>query len=167
MSRLCFNVRLLLLAVLLGSPAGTAHAEGETRIKVEYGILAVRAPPSNASGVARHSFSIVLKANNQISESYEGGGRHRITKEREVSLGSSSDPRVKYRVVDANTIQRIQDNKAHIATFTIKVSGSSCTLSYEAKLKPGETEYVSFSQSTGKMERYTSFTLAHQTCTIQ
>lgn len=167
MPRLCLKVRLLLLAALIGAPVSVAHAEGETRIKVEYGILAVRAPPANISGVARHSFSIVLKADNQVSESYEGGGRHRITNEREVGLGSNSDSRVKYRVVDSNTIQRTQENKAHFAIITIKVNGSTCAMDYEAKLKPGETEYVSFSQSTGKMEKYKSFTLAHQTCTIQ
>ncbi len=97
---------------------------------------------------------------------YEGGGRHRLANEREAGLGSSADARVQYRVVDPNTIQRIQDNEAPIATFTIKVGSSSCSLEYEAKLKPGKTEYVSFSQLAGKMERCKSFTLAHQTCTI-
>lgn len=155
-----------LTAALLASP--TARAEdGNTRISIDYGVLAVTVDPGGPTGVAKHQLSLVLKPDRQIAEQYAGGGRYRRSSSRDLTLGGGDTTGVTYHVIDQNTIQRIQTTDTYTATMTIRVSGSSCSISIKYQLKPGSPYYVSFSQTLGRPTQYKSFSLVSQSCRIE
>jgi hypothetical protein len=160
----------LVAAALLFSGACAENAD--TQIKLKYIIKATLAEnpevpgaSAGASGPARHNFTIVLKPGGDISESYEGSGKFVLVRKNEAVLGADGQS-LSYKVVDQNTIQRLASYESWEQTITIRVSGKSCSMQYEVKLKPGKKVFVAFSQSRGRMMNYRSFELIESSCNI-
>jgi hypothetical protein len=164
-----------MMLALVASMASVQAQTGDTRIRLKYGIKATfaenpdapDAPRAGSSGIARHSFLLVLKPQGEVTEAYEGGGVYKLSITQQTKLGGVDAQRTQYRVVDSNTIQRISENDNQAMTLTIRVSGKSCKLEYETKLKEGKKNFVGYSQSRGRMLNYRSFELAESTCTIE
>ena len=155
-------------------PFSGSHAQSaNTRIKLQFGIKATVAENPGVAGIvpgysaiARHNFTILLKPGGDVTESYEGSGKFVLVKNNETALGADGQP-LRYKVVDENTIQRITSSDNQEQTITVRVSGQSCSMQYEVKLKPGKKVLVAFSQSQGRMLNYRSFVLADSSCTIE
>ena len=159
-------LRGLLTSALALLPTASIAADA-TRISIDYGVLAVFAPPGGPSGVAKHHLSIVLNPDKSISENYEGGGRHPQSSARSRTLGAQDESGSGYQVINEHTIRRVQQNPTYTQTMTITVSGNSCALDMQWQLKPGATYFVSFSQTLGRPAQYERYSLAYQRCTIQ
>jgi hypothetical protein len=149
---------------LLAAPRG--EAQEATTIKITYSLSVERISPQPTTGVSTHAFTIVLSGGNQIHERYVGGGKHALDINREATMGLNTDQHVEYRVVNANTIEMIRTFDSYIQSITIFVNGKSCRIGYRAALRPGKTEFVSFSQELGVMATYKYFRLANSSCEI-
>ena len=162
------------LAFAFVALAGSARAEGgDTRIKLGFTVKATLAENrdvpgvvAGSSGPARHNFTVLLKPDGVVSESYEGSGRFVLVNKGEAVLGQDGN-RLQYRVVDQNTIERISQNDNQVQTVTVKVDGKSCPMAFKIELKPGKTAYVAYSQSRGRMLNYRSFELVESSCMIE
>jgi hypothetical protein len=141
-------------------------AEEATTIKINFSLSVERISPQPTVGVSTHAFTIVLSGGNQIHERYVGGGKHSLDINREATMGANSGQHFEYRVVNANTIAMTRNFESYVQVITIYVTGKSCHISYNATLKPGKTEFVSYSQELGLMATYRYFRLADSSCEI-
>src|SRR4051812_28126100 len=96
-----------ILAIVLCLTPSIAIAGDSTRISIDYGVLAIFAPPGGPSGVAKHHLTITLNTNKQVDEEYAGGGRNPRSGARNLILGAHDNQRARYDVIDENTIRRV------------------------------------------------------------
>lgn len=159
--------RIAALAALLCLLAPSAQAaDGDTTIQVETVTYAERIRPSVSSGNVTYKYKIVLQSGGKVGEQINSSGSAPFKSANVRSLGGS-DSNVTYRVKDDSTIERIVNNPTHQTVTTIRASGKSCTASVVHTLKPGQTEYQSYSVNLGTQAFYKTLRPVSASCTIE
>ncbi len=165
---------VIALLGLIG-PAGMAIAQTDKATSIHVVIVEThdRLTPTPKPGIVkRHEFTVTLKANKQIDESWEqtdvtrrvhadpGGGQS-------TALGENNGKSV-WHVLGANKLQRISQNHEQLMIWNIEIGdGKTCNIDVKYLLKQG----AAF--TTGKIagtDIDATFTQAHvtsATCTIE
>lgn len=162
-----FSCVLTAFIVLLALASSVKAQGSETRITVKLWIDAVMVSPQKLAGNAVQTFTILLSGANTVNETVVGGGKFVLTNSRVTALGGTDDGKVRYKVLNANTIQRTARVYNHISTVTIRVNGTTCAASYGARPVSGTGPMQSWSQNLGQVASYSSLTLSRSECTVQ
>ena len=139
----------------------------DTVINARYVLRAVLADPGQQDRMVEHDFTITLRSTGVTQRHQTGGLSGPPSPVRQLVLGGDSQSNVQYRVVDADTIERVLNNQTFVSTMTAKVSGNTCRLSYRMSKKPGHKYIVAAGYRGGTAGRFRSFTMLGQHCEIR
>ena len=136
-----------------------AFAEARINIQIEFTGQRVRPNPKPIHSHLDMSF--LLKDDGTLAQEYnETGPRAR-------HLSSDSKLGEGVKVIDANTLVRRIEFKDRVNTLTITVSGKTCHAAMTNNLKPGFTEFESWSTYQGVTAWYRDWQMTSSTCTIR
>ena len=155
---------MLALVVTFAALLVSARDASATTISVSFTLHVKRIAPEAYDGPFKASFTLVLDERGGVTERYDSSGRYgKKNQKTEVKLGETGSTTT-YRVVDQDTIERSVNWADHTDLFTVKVSGKTCSMSFDQK-KSGPT-FKSFSTALGVMATYTSMRLVNSSCAI-
>jgi hypothetical protein len=147
---------LVALAVFLPT---TAFAEAQINIRIEF--INQRVRPNPGPVHSHLDMKFVLKDDGTLAQEYHETG----PRARHLASGTKLGEGVK--VVDANTLVRKTEFKDRVNTLTITVSAKTCHATMTNALKPGFTEFESWSTYQGVPAWYRDWHMTSSTCTIQ
>ena len=155
-----------LLLILFATAADAAP--GDTVITINYKNKAVRVRPQPTEGVGEVSLHIVLHANGTVDDVVEGKGKNAKKWElKKRKLGAHKDKSAKYRVIDANTIERTFADRNFVYAVKIVVDGKSCKADVGYTLDPGQKEFNVYSPQLGKLAYYSEIKPFDIQCKIE
>jgi hypothetical protein len=147
-----------LFALALFLPTA-ALAEAKINIRIEFSNQRVRPNPGPVHSHLDMAFS--LKDDDSLVQEYNETGPRARHISSDTKLGQGM------KVVDANTLVRKIDFKDRVNTITITVSGKTCHATMTNTLKPGFTEFESWSTYLGVPAWYRDWHMTSSTCTIR
>ncbi|MGE0290171.1 MAG: hypothetical protein AB7I42_28375 [Bradyrhizobium sp.] len=151
-----------LVTMILASTADAA--DSDTKIYVNFSVKLVTASAPARSSQTMVDLRMTLKADGSVAETHkiaaggQGGSRGK--------LGSSSE-KIKYRVIDASTIERTVDEGSYIHRTTVRVTGKNCTADVVRELKPGNRVYRVWVASLKRRIDYKTVETSWTTCVIE
>ena len=164
---------VLSVAALAQTPAGK-----DTIIRLRYVTIENRLRPDPESNI-RVVRTIVarLSPGGSVTEDYSGKARNHSA---DFSLGGrlGADQnggagwspilgRVRWRVVDENTLVRVRELDQSIQTIIVRVHGSTCEMTYTDELKPGFKEVKNLPLASREVAYFTLSQLSETSCSIE
>lgn len=165
MSRRHFIAALALLSV----SAVTVPALADTQIHAEYTANYDRLRPDPHTGIhLKNGLDVTLSGSNNVQESNtRQTGKLSDNQSGRKILGQKSSEGGSWRVIGPNRLERTINNVQNVTVQTITVSGSSCTLDVQFKLKPGFSEFTFKQVRNGKLGYFTQPKVQSTSCTIR
>lgn len=160
---------LLLLAAICAAPGTASAAEGQVTITGVYVNILDRIAPRPRSGIeSRHEFTIVLSNGKQVTENWNRQSGRTVRRSSSVKiLGETGESGGAWRVVSGDKLQRSFDYPQNITLLTVSVSGQSCQLSTEYRLKPGFADYTFRRSRSREWANYDKPRTISTSCVIQ
>jgi hypothetical protein len=163
MSRIAF-IAILLAAGLAIFPAANA-ADGDTVIDITVTVRTERVRPEPNTSRATPKWSFVLHKDKTVTDSYKIDGNHPLKSVNVRKLGGKNKSR--FEVIGPDHLRRHTDEKTFTQTIDVFIKGSTCTATYEIKLKPGFKEFELYSPQLGKTAYYRVMAMEEATCEIK
>jgi len=127
----------------------------DTQIHVEYAAVYDRLRPDPLQNIhLRQYLDVTLSGENTVSEtSTRASGTLADQQTASTTLGqrNSDGGSVNWTVLGPDKLQRVVEGPQSVMTMTIAVTGTSCTLEVEFKLKRGFTEFKTKQMRNGQM----------------
>lgn len=157
---------LCLLGILFATAADAAT--GDTVITITYKIKSVRVRPQPIAGVSTTTLHAVLHADGTVDDVIEGkaGNNTKKWELKQRKLGSETGSSARWRVIDANTLQRKLVAETHDYTVKVMVNRKSCKADVSYTLHPGQKEYASPSVQLDRIAHYSEIRTFDVTCKI-
>jgi hypothetical protein len=153
--------------------AAFAQAENATTIKVVIVETHDRLTPTPKPGIIkRHEFTIVLKPNKQIDESWEQADLTRVAHAdpggaRSTAMGENNGKAV-WHVLGPNKLERIAQNHEQLNIWNIEISGGkACHINVQYLLKHGVTFTTGKIAGTDIDATFGRSQVTSATCTIE
>ena len=160
-----------LILCLLGISFVTAvdAATGDTVITITYKINSVRIRPQPVAGVSTVALHAVLHADGTVDDVIVGTGGNNTKKWelKQRKLGSETGSSARWRVIDANTLERRFVAETHDYIVKVMVNGKSCKADARYTLHSGQKEYASHSVQLDRIAYYSELSTFDVTCKIE
>ena len=144
-------------------------ATGDTAITISYKIRSVRIKPQPVAGVSEATLRAILHADGTVDDVIDSkAGKN--TKKWEIKdkkLGERKDFDAKWRVIDANTLERKFEDATHHYVVKVAVDGKKCKADVAYVLRPGQTEYRSHSVQLNQIAYYSELKPFDVRCKIE
>jgi hypothetical protein len=167
-----------LVACIVSVAVEAQTSPKDTIIRLRYVTVEDRLRPDPKSGLnVERTIVLWLSVGGEITESYgRTSGRWRANSDMAGRLGGkeiagpSWNPafgRVRWHVINANTVVRVRELEQSIQTITVRINGSTCEMMFDDRLKPGFAE-VKNMRINGSGVAYFSLARASETsCSIE
>jgi hypothetical protein len=161
---------LLGVAALLGVGALHHRVEAQekrsVKIHLQYSTRVDRVRPWPIGGTVDNDVTVILSGKNSIQESFNmraaifGQSENQSTSLRGVGEG-------RWRVAGANKLIRINSWPQSQTFLTVNVTGRTCSLNVEYRLRPGFTEYKFWDFQLQTWAYYSQASFLGGTCSIE
>lgn len=161
---------------LLGA-AGPALAQ-EARFQLSLAWTVPEIEPEERTRLSSRTLTVVLGKGGAVKEEVtrHGGGRGgrggrgwrgERSRVHEGALGDELGGRVRWRVLNENTLVRLVNERSHTFAIRLQTDGArSCSVTLEWRLKPGFTAYDGWARRRDIPIRYGQPTVQQSTCTV-
>jgi hypothetical protein len=152
-------------ACMLASPV-----MADTVIRAEFTADYDRIRPEPYPGIhLKNTLNVTLSGVSGVKESNtrEAGNVSDSHSGMKILGQESSDGGSSWHVAGPSRLERVVNQPQSVTTMAIEVSGTTCKLDVQFKLKPGFTEYMFKQIRNGKMGFFTEPKVSSTTCAIQ